>query len=88
MTVAAHDGRVFLAYGEAVARLPDGETIHTYTNPAPGLMLGCDVERGNLLKLLLEAKWIEESGPTATAAHHGIAIWRNNGWLFIQTRKP
>ena len=64
--------------------LGDGERIHTFRNPAGGLMLGCDWDRADLLEWI--AKYgAELSGPSASSMKHGLVLIDDNGPLFIET---
>lgn len=80
--------RKFLTYDEAVARLPDGDEIHTFTNPAVGLLLGADWSREQILEAFkADGAEVEESGPAATAAKHGIAMKHNGRFVFVATKE-
>jgi hypothetical protein len=67
--------REYLTYEAAVALLPDGDTIHTFVNPAGGMMVGADWSRESVLDLLKTGK-PELSGEMATSMGHGIVAWR------------
>lgn len=76
--------RVTLTYDQAVALLPDGDTIHTYMDSGIALV-GADWTRDSVLKLLATGR-PELSGPAATAMKHGIVAWRPDGeHVFIET---
>lgn len=79
------DKRVFLSFDEAVKMLPDGEYIHTFRNPAVGLMLGSDHDRTELLEKMKKSV-LELSGEAATATKHGLVLFDDNGPLFIATK--
>lgn len=78
--------RVFITFDEAVELLLDGEYVHTFRNSAPGVMIGADWERKKLLELMKKSK-IEIAGPAAAAMKHGIALFDDQGPLFIATKK-
>ena len=82
------DEKVFVSYDEAVRRLPDGDEVHTFRNSIPGLLVGSDWSRDDILAALMAAPAIEETGPQAQAARHGLAIFDHMGVLFIETREP
>ena len=73
----------------AIARLPEGDEIHTFRQ-APcshGLVLiGADWPRERLIGAMREAPNIEVSGPHAQAMGHGLAIYAGDDWLFIATK--
>jgi hypothetical protein len=77
--------REFLTPEDAEAMLPDGEYVHTYSNPAYGIMIGADWPRDEVVKLLRTHK-AELAGPMATANGHGIAVLDEEKRLFIATR--
>ena len=71
-------------YAEAVTRLPEGNTIHTFRQNRVAL-LGAGWPRKKLLAALKAAKEIHVTGEGAQAMHHGIAIQDKRGTLFIET---
>lgn len=86
----AADGEeiVLLSYDEAVALLPDGDTIHTFLNPVPDVLLGADWDREQVLDLLRATERREVTGPEAQSVNHGLAAWDPRGRVvFIETRK-
>jgi hypothetical protein len=80
--------RKSLTYDEAVAMLPDGDTIHTFRNPAWGLLLGADWSREYILNAI-EKHGCELTGGMAAGMNHGIWIndQKDGGGLFIETKK-
>jgi len=79
--------RGYLTYEEAVAMLPDGDTIHTFSNPV-GVLLGVDFDRKTILEYLRKGE-PELAGECATDMNHGIAVTRQgyDGFLFIETKE-
>ena len=77
-----------LTYDEAVALLPDGDSIHTFLDGGISL-IGADWDRPAILALLREAHpEIEVTGPAAQSMGHGMAAYRADGTpVFIETRK-
>lgn len=77
-----------LTYEEAVALLPDGDSIHTFLDGGIAI-IGADWERTAVLALLREAgPQIEVTGPAAQSVGHGLAAYRADGTpVFIETRK-
>ena len=76
-----------LTYDEAVALLPDGDTIHTYLDGGFAL-LGADWRRPDILTLLEMTSRREVTGGAAQSMGHGLAAFRADGApVFIETRK-
>ena len=84
--IGGDDDRVILSFEEAVAMLPDGETVHIITNPSPGALIGADWEREDVIALLRTTA-PELSGPDATRAGHAMCVHRGGRWMFIETRR-
>jgi hypothetical protein len=74
-----------LTYDEAVAMLPDGNSIHTFRGGG-FMLLGADWSRESILKALQAAPEIRRAGDVATSMHHPIAI-NCDGWLFIEAKR-
>jgi hypothetical protein len=79
------DEIILLSYDEAVALLPEGETIHTFLDSGLAL-IGADWDREDVLKLLRETDRREVTGPAAQAMSHGMAAYRPTGPVFIETK--
>ena len=84
------DDRVFLTVEQALAMLPEGEEIHTFSNPGVGVMIGADMSRAEISKRITEATEREISGAQARSLKHGLVIHGGNGssrstMLFIKT---
>lgn len=80
------DGTVLLTYDEAVALLPDGDTIHTFLDGGVAL-IGADWDRSEVLTLLAETDRREVTGPGAQGVGHGLAAYRDGEPVFIQARQ-
>jgi len=76
-----------LTLDEAIAALPEGDRIHTYLNPAAGMMLGADWDRAEVLRALRESPEIRVTGDMAQSMGHGIAVWERNRIVFIATSR-
>jgi hypothetical protein len=76
--------RVFLTAEQAIAMLPDGDTIHTFRSTGFAL-LGCDFRRDEVLAIIERGK-CELAGDIATGMGHGLAI-NYGSWLFVETKK-
>lgn len=75
-----------LTYDEAVALLPDGDSIHTILGGG-GVMIGADWDRGEILTMLRASPRREVTGPTAQSMGHGLAAVDTGGrTVFIETR--
>lgn len=81
------DPEYALGYEQAVALLPDGETVHTLLDGGLTL-IGADWDREAVLALLRDGR-PERSGDMATAMGHGLVAFRGDGYgspVFIATR--
>lgn len=79
------DSIVKLTVEEALSRLPGGKTIHTI-RPMGEILFGSDWSRERVEGAIRTSDVVEESGPGATEAGHGLAIEDERGPLFIETR--
>ncbi len=78
--------KYLLTTDEAIALLPEGETIHTFMSSSGGVLVGADWDREEIIKLLSGQYKPELSGPSAKSMKHGIAVFRQyTGNLFIET---
>jgi len=83
---SADDDIQLLSYDEAVALLPDGDTIHTFLD-SPVALVGADWDRGEVLALLERTDRREVTGPAAQSMGHGLAAFRGGRPVFIETRR-
>ena len=79
------DERQLLTYEEAVAMLPDSDDIHTFSNGASGMMIGCDWKRDHVLAAIKE-HGCELAGGMAAAMNHGLFLRDPSRRLFIGTK--
>lgn len=77
--------RKLIDYEQAVAMLPEDDQIHVYDNPAPGVLVGADWDRDELLSLMRESA-CELAGETATSMGHGLVVWDGKRPLFVATK--
>lgn len=75
-----------VSYDDAVAMLPDGDTIHTFRGSLP-MMIGADWPREGILSALAKTEVIQLSGPVATGMGHGLVVFDGGSYLFIETKK-
>ena len=76
-----------LSYDEAVALLPDGDSVHTLLDGGFAL-IGADWDRADILALLETTARREVTGAAAQSMGHGLAAYRADGKpVFIETRK-
>lgn len=78
------DDRVHLTVEQALAMLPDGESIHTLRG-GNGMMLGADWNRSSVEKAIRETDHRELSGHLATSMSHGLCIKEDGRALYIET---
>lgn len=80
--------KVLLTPEQAKAMLPEtGNTIHTIRNPTAGILIGADLTRERVEKMIDTADVRELAGSQAMGMKHGLCLWKNGGTLFVQTRK-
>lgn len=79
------DNQKFITHDEAIAMLPEGDKIHTYKNPTPGVVLGVDWDRDEIIKCIKKLK-PELAGHCATKGGHGLCVKDETGYLFIKTK--
>lgn len=75
--------RLMIPLEEAVKLLPDGNSIHTFRNPGPAILVGADWSRAEILKALQRADEIHVTGEGAQGMGHGLWI-ATGGGLFIE----
>jgi hypothetical protein len=76
------DERRAVSLEEALARIGDGEHIHTFRSSAIAL-IGADWERERLIEEI-KKRGVEDSGPSATAMRHTLVMFDEAGPLFIE----
>jgi hypothetical protein len=82
---AQDDTPVEVSVEDAIAMLPEGEYVHTFRNPAAGMMIGCDWKRDAIIKAITESDHRQLTGPAATAMKHGLVINEGRSMLFVAT---
>lgn len=73
-----------LTYDDAVAMLPDGDTIHTFRS-TPIALIGCDWDRKDLLSAIRDGD-PQLGGQACTAMGHGLVIYAGGEPLFVETK--
>ncbi len=81
--------------GDAIRRLvviPDYDDgkgprpcVHTHRNTA-GLLFGAHWGLEEITAAIEAAGGVEEAGPASTAMGHGLCLWHNGGWLWLESR--
>lgn len=81
--------RIILTVDEAIAMLPEEESIHTFLQGG-GILLGADWSAEEVRESLRQSIRIELSGHTATSMGHGLVFWRGpkdkGEWVFVETK--
>lgn len=83
-------GKRFITEEEALALLPEGDTIHTFISNGGYTLLGTDWDRAEIEAKLHNAEVIEIAGENARSMQHGLAVYNKTDkyWsdvLFVQT---
>lgn len=85
MTIETENDRVMVSFNDAVAMLPEGDSVHTFRDSGRAL-IGADWSRQEIIDWLLTHQ-VELSGEQAVGMNHGLAGHDKYGWLFIETKK-
>jgi hypothetical protein len=76
-----------LSVEEALGMLePGSPRIHTFLNPAGGLLVGADWDRADVEELIRSTERRRRTGPEAQAIKHGLALWDRVTWVFVETK--
>lgn len=83
---STNNDRVSVSLDNAISRLEvkDGQ-VHTFRSAGP-ILIGADWELAPLIEAMRD-HGVEESGPAATEARHGLVLTDEHGPLFIETRE-
>jgi hypothetical protein len=79
----SNERKIFTKY-EADILMKPGEYVHTFKNSIPGVMLGCDMKRSEILK----AVHFEKAGDNASRMGHGLVAWmseKDGDFIFVET---
>lgn len=77
--------RKYLTVDQAIACLNEGDTIHTFLNPADSILLGADWSRESVIETLnSHPDEIEIGGEGCRSMKHGLVVWRGGEPVFIQ----
>lgn len=77
--------RTTLPFDEAIALIPEGDTIHTIRQFGAST-LGADIPRAELMEKLKVAFLVKRAGAKSTRIGHGLALLDERGWLFVETK--
>lgn len=64
--------------------LPPGNKIHTFRQADTGQLLGCDMRKHDLLKIIKQYG-CQKAGKNSCSMNHGMATEDRVGFLFIET---
>jgi len=70
----------------AKALLLPGEEIHVFLNPSPGVMVGADWDRAQILELLEKAETLRIGGPQCVGLGHGLVAFHEGRNHFIESK--
>lgn len=76
--------RCILTTEEAIAMLPDGDTVHTFRQEGM-FILGADRDRDEIIQAIKDNE-VELAGEVATGLRHGMVLKDSIGPLFIATK--
>lgn len=79
------DERVELSFTAAKKRLVKGRTVHTF-RIIGHILMGCDMAKAEVLNKI-KLLGAEEAGPNMSKMDHAIAVWDEEGWLFLETKQ-
>lgn len=81
----ASDTQILLTPEQAISVLPEGDSVHVYTNPVPGVNIGADWDRGKLVETINKAVAREIGGSNCRSMKHGLIVWETNTHpLFVE----
>lgn len=69
---------------EAIALLPDGDSIHVFLNPG-GMLIGADWSRESIHKLIADAESLEVGGDQCIQMGHGLVAKHKGRHHFIES---
>ena len=80
--------KAFITAEQAIAILPEGETVHTFYN-GPLMLVGADWQRSEVEDKIKKSDFRELTGPGAKGMHHGLCVYNEGATqgdiLFIET---
>ena len=80
--------KAFITAEQAIAILPEGETVHTFYN-GPLMLVGADWQRSEVEDKIKKSDFRELTGPGAKGMHHGLCVYNEGDTqgdiLFIET---
>jgi hypothetical protein len=71
----------------ALAMLVEGETVHAFSNPGVGLLIGADWDRDDVEKAIREFGGAWVTGDMAQGMKHGIAVEQDGRIYFFETKQ-
>ena len=78
------DDKQILTKREALKMLPFKREIHIFRNPSGGVLMGFDISRQEIIEKINKHE-VEATGEQAQAMGHGMALYDEYGWMFIET---
>lgn len=70
-----NDQKIILTPEEAESLLPEGENIHNYANPGPGMFVCYDYERADAIRAIRTALQLEIGGDACKRMKHALVAW-------------
>lgn len=69
------DEKIILTPDKAESILVEGERVHSYANPGPGMFIGCDYDRADAIKAIHSALQLEIGGEYCKRMKHALCAW-------------
>lgn len=80
----AMSDKIMITADQAIALLPDRESIHSFRQAGP-VLIGCDSDREDIIERIRATDHCEIGGPACKAMDHALVIRDDNAALFIET---
>jgi hypothetical protein len=78
--------RLTLTPEHAMSLIADGDSVHTFRNPGPSILVGAEWDRSEIERHV-RSNPTELGGERCREANHGIVVHDKYGTLFIATRE-
>ena len=77
-------GKEILTKEQAISLIGgERDSVHSFKNPAPAMLIGCDILWKDFLVKLDEADCIEAAGDMAVKMNHPVCLTKDGSYEFI-----